>query len=179
MPGSGKQPQHVQEQIQDLLKAGFDPTAIHKRLKVGRSSIYRMKRSLQQYGTAYAPPETNKKNGRPKVLTPEQELAIRDWLRVPGNSDRCLDDLVWYIHQHFNVVCSTTTVSKMKRKWLRVIEHSENNNHQLSDNTGAESQVPSDAPMSAGERGISNSVGTHRSVSQNRVEPTEAQLRLQ
>ena len=56
-------------------RAGIDPTTIHRRLKVGRSSIYRMKRSLQQHGTAYAPPETNKKNGRPRVMTPEQELV--------------------------------------------------------------------------------------------------------
>lgn len=75
MPGSGKQPQHVQEHVQELLKAGFDPTTIHKRLKVGRSSVYRMKKSLQQYGTTYAPPETNKKYGRPRVLTSEQEIV--------------------------------------------------------------------------------------------------------
>lgn len=73
MPGSGKQSADVQQQIIEFLEAGIDPTTIHRRLKVGRSSIYRMKRSLQQHGTAYAPPETNKKNGRPKVLTAEQE----------------------------------------------------------------------------------------------------------
>jgi transposase len=73
MPGSGKQSADVQQQIIEFLEAGIDPTTIHRRLKVGRSSIYRMKRSLQQHGTAYAPPETNKKNGRPKVLSAEQE----------------------------------------------------------------------------------------------------------
>lgn len=73
MPGSGKQSANVQQQIIEFLEAGIDPTTIHRRLKVGRSSIYRMKRSLQQHGTAYAPPETNKKNGRPKVLSAEQE----------------------------------------------------------------------------------------------------------
>lgn len=75
MPGAGKQPPHVQENIKELLEAGFDPTTIHRRLKVGRSSIYRMKRCLQQHGTAYMPTELNKKNGRPKVLTAEQELV--------------------------------------------------------------------------------------------------------
>lgn len=73
MPGSGKQNADVQKQIIEFLEAGIDPTTIHRRLKVGRSSIYRMKRCLQQHGTAYAPPETNKKNGRPKVMTAEQE----------------------------------------------------------------------------------------------------------
>jgi hypothetical protein len=73
MPGSGKQTAPVQQQIIEFLEAGIDPTTIHRRLKVGRSSIYRMKRCLQQHGTAYAPPETNKKNGRPKVMTAEQE----------------------------------------------------------------------------------------------------------
>lgn len=75
MPGSGKQSEEVQQQIVEFLEAGIDPTTIHRRLKVGRSSIYRMKRSLQQHGTAYAPPETNKKNGRPKVMTVEQEMV--------------------------------------------------------------------------------------------------------
>ena len=75
MPGAGKQPPQIQEQIKELLEAGFDPTTIHRRLKVGRSSIYRMKRCLQQHGTAYMPVEMNKKNGRPKVLSAEQELV--------------------------------------------------------------------------------------------------------
>lgn len=75
MPGSGKQSVEIQEQIKELLEAGFDPTTIHRKLKVGRSSIYRMKRCLQQHGTNYMPPEMNKKNGRPKVLTPDQELV--------------------------------------------------------------------------------------------------------
>jgi hypothetical protein len=33
--------------------------------------------------------------------------------------------LVWLIHDRFHIVCSTTTMSKMKRKWLRVIEFEE------------------------------------------------------
>lgn len=82
MPGAGKQPPAVQEQIRELLEAGFDPTTIHRRLKVGRSSIYRMKRCLQQHGTAYMPPELNKKNGRPKVLSAEQELVRRVVIHV-------------------------------------------------------------------------------------------------
>jgi hypothetical protein len=47
------------------------------------------------------------------------------WLRIPSNRNRYLDDLVWLIHDRFHIVCSTTTMSKMKRKWLRVIEHEE------------------------------------------------------
>ncbi|KAK3686842.1 hypothetical protein LTR37_019394 [Vermiconidia calcicola] len=125
MPGAGKQSLEIQEQIRELLEAGFDPTTIHRRLKVGRSSIYRMKRCLQAHGTAYMPPELNKKNGRPKVLTAEQELEVRDWLRKTENRGRYLDDLVWLIHDRFGIVCSTTTMSKMKRKWLRVIEYEE------------------------------------------------------
>jgi hypothetical protein len=176
MPGSGKQSAHVQQQIVEFLEAGIDPTTIHRRLKVGRSSIYRMKRCLQQHGTAYAPPETNKKNGRPKVMTAEQEFVsllmedllsirtfalvfksnngehfnllrfkknktkkkvrnidiscsnpqeIRTWLQDPPNRDRYLDDMVWFIHDRFGMVCSTTTCSKIKRKWLKVIEAEE------------------------------------------------------
>lgn len=29
---------------------------------------------------------------------------------------------MWLIHDRFQIVCSTTTMSKLKRKWLRVIE---------------------------------------------------------
>ncbi|RMY50488.1 hypothetical protein D0863_14860 [Hortaea werneckii] len=122
MPGAGKQPPEVQLQIKELLEAGFDPTTIHRRLKVGRSSIYRMKRCLATHGTAYTPEEHNKKNGRPKVLTAEQELEVRNWLRDPKNRGRYLDDLVWLIHERYGVVCSTTTMSKMRRKWLKVVE---------------------------------------------------------
>lgn len=57
-------------------------------------------------------------------LTTPQE--VRDWLRDPKNRTRYLDDLVWLIHDRFGIVCSTTTMSKMKRKWLRVIEFEEN-----------------------------------------------------
>ncbi|QIW95067.1 hypothetical protein AMS68_000585 [Peltaster fructicola] len=122
MPGSGKQTPEVQSKIVEFLEAGIDPTTIHKRLKVGRSSVYRMKRCLQQYGTAYAPVETNKKNGRPSVMNAEQEKRLCDWLRDPRNQDRYLDDMVWFIHEQFGMVCSTTTCSKLKRKWIRVIE---------------------------------------------------------
>ncbi|EMC92741.1 hypothetical protein BAUCODRAFT_27090 [Baudoinia panamericana UAMH 10762] len=125
MAGSGKQPPEVQARIRELLEAGFDPTTIHRKLKVGRSSIYRMKRCLQQYGSAYLPVELNKKNGRPKTLNAEQELEVREWLRDSKNRTRYLDDLVWLIHDRFNVVCSTTTMSKLKRKWLLVIEAEE------------------------------------------------------
>jgi transposase len=84
MPGSGKQSAQVQQQIIEFLEAGIDPTTIHRRLKVGRSSIYRMKRCLQQHGTPYAPPETNKKNGRPKVMTAEQEaVSFAEWRTLP------------------------------------------------------------------------------------------------
>lgn len=33
--------------------------------------------------------------------------------------------MVWYIHDRFGMVCSTTTCSKIKRKWLKVIEAEE------------------------------------------------------
>lgn len=33
--------------------------------------------------------------------------------------------MVWFIHDRFGMVCSTTTCSKIKRKWLKVIEAEE------------------------------------------------------
>jgi hypothetical protein len=33
--------------------------------------------------------------------------------------------MVWLIHDRFGMVCSTTTCSKIKRKWLKVIEAEE------------------------------------------------------
>jgi hypothetical protein len=95
MPGSGKQSNEVQAQIKELLEAGFDPTTIHRRLKVGRSSIYRMKRCLELHGSNYMPPELNKKNGRPKVLTAEQELVSTPGLLLISHSAifcvKCID----------------------------------------------------------------------------------------
>ncbi|KAH9810065.1 hypothetical protein Tdes44962_MAKER01036 [Teratosphaeria destructans] len=157
MPGAGKQPEAIQVQIKELLEAGFDPTTIHRKLKVGRSSIYRMKRNLQQHGTAYMPVEMNKKNGRPKVLTAEQELEVRDWLRDPKNRTRYLDDLVWLIHDRFNIVCSTTTMSKLKRKWLKVIEAEESGEpldtatHQLVKETHPDLSILERPPVPVGQ----------------------------
>jgi hypothetical protein len=37
--------------------------------------------------------------------------------------------MVWFIHDRFGMVCSTTTCSKIKRKWLRVIEAGERGEH--------------------------------------------------
>jgi len=37
--------------------------------------------------------------------------------------------MVWFIHDRFGMVCSTTTCSKIKRKWLRVIEAEERGEH--------------------------------------------------
>lgn len=45
------------------------------------------------------------------------------------NRERFLDDMVWFIHDRFGMVCSTTTCSKIKRKWLRVIEAEERGEH--------------------------------------------------
>lgn len=50
---------------------------------------------------------------------------IRDWLKDPKNRGRFLDDMVWFIHDRFGMVCSTTTCSKIKRKWVKVIEAEE------------------------------------------------------
>lgn len=33
--------------------------------------------------------------------------------------------MVWFIHDRFGMVCSTTTCSKIKRKWVKVIEAEE------------------------------------------------------
>lgn len=57
-------------------------------------------------------------------LTPPQEVC--EWLRDRKNRTRYLDDLVWLIHDRFGIVCSTTTMSKMRRKWIRVIDFEEN-----------------------------------------------------
>ena len=47
--------------------------------------------------------------------------------------------MVWCIHDRFGMVCSTTTCSKIKRKWLRVIEAEERGEH--LDPTEAQEQV--------------------------------------
>lgn len=54
---------------------------------------------------------------------------IKAWLQEGKNRERFLDDMVWFIHDRFGMVCSTTTCSKIKRKWLRVIEAEERGEH--------------------------------------------------
>jgi hypothetical protein len=55
----------------------------------------------------------------------ESAQEIRTWLQDGKNRERFLDDMVWLIHDRFGMVCSTTTCSKIKRKWLKVIEAEE------------------------------------------------------
>jgi hypothetical protein len=47
--------------------------------------------------------------------------------------------MVWLIHDRFGMVCSTTTCSKIKRKWLKVIEAEERG--ETLDPAEAEEQV--------------------------------------
>jgi hypothetical protein len=68
---------------------------------------------------------------------------IRTWLQDPSNRDRYLDDMVWFIHDRFGMVCSTTTCSKIKRKWLKVIEAEERG--ERLDPAEAQEQVRLDA----------------------------------
>jgi hypothetical protein len=51
--------------------------------------------------------------------------------------------MVWFIHDRFGMVCSTTTCSKIKRKWLRVIEAEQRGEH--LDPAEAQEQVRLDA----------------------------------
>ena len=73
MRGSGKQSAATQQEIVEFIEVAIDTTTIHGRPKAARSSICRMKRCLRRHGTAYAPPETNGKNGRLRVISAEQE----------------------------------------------------------------------------------------------------------
>lgn len=68
---------------------------------------------------------------------------IRAWLQDPKNRERYLDDMVWFIHDRFGMVCSTTTCSKIKRKWLKVIEAEERGEH--LDPADAQEQVRQEA----------------------------------
>jgi len=47
--------------------------------------------------------------------------------------------MVWFIHERFGMVCSTTTCSKIKRKWLKVIEAEERG--EMLDPAEAQEQV--------------------------------------
>jgi hypothetical protein len=51
--------------------------------------------------------------------------------------------MVWFIHDRFGMVCSTTTCSKIKRKWLKVIEAEERG--ELLDPAEAQEQVRQEA----------------------------------
>lgn len=51
--------------------------------------------------------------------------------------------MVWFIHDRFGMVCSTTTCSKIKRKWLKVIEAEERGEH--LDPAEAQEQVRQEA----------------------------------
>ena len=65
--------------------------------------------------------------------------------------------MVWYIHDRFGMVCSTTTCSKIKRKWLKVIEAEERGENlspsQAQDQVRHEAfRVGKKAPVSSSRR---------------------------
>lgn len=62
--------------------------------------------------------------------------------------------MVWFIHDRFGMVCSTTTCSKIKRKWLKVIEAEERGEH--LDPMEAQEQVRQEA-LRVGKNGPSAS----------------------
>lgn len=73
---AGQQPKEVTDKVKELLDEGFEPGPISKRLNIGRSAVYRMTTNIALYGTPYAP-KNDKPNGRPKLLTYEQEVVRR------------------------------------------------------------------------------------------------------
>lgn len=90
-------------------------------------------------------------------LTPSQEVC--KWLRDPKNRTRYLDDLVWLIHDRFGIVCSTTTMSKMRRKWVRVIEYEENGTP-IDENTRAQlMETHPDLPLLNAPQAQMNTMG--------------------
>jgi hypothetical protein len=78
--------------------------------------------------------------------------------------------MVWFIHDRFGMVCSTTTCSKIKRKWLRVIEAEERGEH--LDPAEAQEQVRREAfrvgkkssPTSRKQEGSASQADVHMSA---------------
>jgi hypothetical protein len=90
---------------------------------------------------------------------------IRIWLQTGKNRERFLDDMVWLIHDRFGMVCSTTTCSKIKRKWLKVIEAEERG--EKLDPVEAQEQVRLEA-LRVGKK---SSVSSHRKQDEGSLSP--------
>jgi hypothetical protein len=92
---------------------------------------------------------------------------IRTWLQDPPNRDRYLDDMVWFIHDRFGMVCSTTTCSKIKRKWLKVIEAEERG--ERLDPAEAQQQVRREAFRVGKKPSVSDNNNSNNNNSQSAV----------
>lgn len=79
--------------------------------------------------------------------------------------------MVWFIHDRFGMVCSTTTCSKIKRKWLKVIEAEERGEH--LDPAEAQEQVRQEA-LRVGKK----APGTSRRQRQSAVSSPQDDLHL-
>jgi hypothetical protein len=114
----------------------------------------------------------NKKKKK-KILTfpPSNPQEIRTWLQDPPNRDRYLDDMVWFIHDRFGMVCSTTTCSKIKRKWLKVIEAEERG--ERLDPAEAQNQVRQEAFRVGKKSPVSDTNNNSQSAVMNRQEQNQ------
>jgi hypothetical protein len=105
---------------------------------------------------------------------------IRIWLQDGENRERFLDDMVWLIHDRFGMVCSTTTCSKIKRKWLKVIEAEERG--ETLDPAEAQEQVCQEALRVGKKSPVSSQKQQGENVSPPRAEmdmPAAMELAIQ
>lgn len=114
-------PEHVRNQIQADMEAGFDNEAILAGgYEVSRRTVERYRGSFNRYGLVYVPPDNV--GGRPTALNDLHIAELHAYLMERPSA--YLDEMVYFLLDEFNLSVSPATVQRtLKRsKWSRKIQ---------------------------------------------------------
>ncbi|GAB7343488.1 hypothetical protein MBLNU457_1504t1 [Dothideomycetes sp. NU457] len=95
-----------------LIRLGHDEATILREVKVRDRTFRRWKKELERYGHVGKPPEC--RTGRRRVLTPEIEQALFE--HVEANPQMSVDDMLWWLHETYELVVSGRTVRRVFEK---------------------------------------------------------------
>ncbi|WPG98723.1 Hypothetical protein R9X50_00151700 [Acrodontium crateriforme] len=105
--------------LKQALEDGVSSEDIGKRLNISKRTVDRIRISYDLFGEAYSPASDVAKAGRPRLLTPEQEIAVLEYL--DDNPTAAHEEIVQYVQERFEIVVSTATIFHVLKRhsWSR------------------------------------------------------------
>lgn len=105
MPSNLALSQH--DQIRDMITCKYRNVAIAETVRCSTRSVQKIRSNLRCFGTTKAPPNGI---GRRKMITPPMLSALLE--RLIEKPDLFQDEMAIFLHDEFNVLVTTSTVSR-------------------------------------------------------------------